>query len=95
MEKAIIRLSVDVTKIDKSALITGKKGTYLDLTVFVKPEPDKFGNHCSVMQSQSEEDRAADVQPNWLGNGKVMGQKVEEKTRVKAAKKDDDDDLPF
>lgn len=94
MEKSVIRLSVDVTKIDKSALITGKKGTYLDLTVFVKPEPDEYGNHCSVMQSQSKEDREAEVQPNWLGNGKVMGQKVEEKTRVKA-KKEGDDDLPF
>jgi len=34
MSKIGINISIDVTKIDKSRLFKGKKGTYMDLTTF-------------------------------------------------------------
>ena len=55
----LIAISVDVTKLDKSKFITGKKGTYVNLTVSVNDSADQFGNDSSVWQSQSEEERKA------------------------------------
>lgn len=62
----LITASIDVTKINKSMLITGKKGTYLNLTIWVNDEPDQFGNDVSFEQ------RTEKGQPKiYLGNGKT------------------------
>ena len=45
MSKIGINISIDVTKIDKSRLFQGKKGTYLSLTTFIDSEsPDQYDN---------------------------------------------------
>jgi hypothetical protein len=69
---ALINLSIDVTKIDKTKLIKGAKGTYLNLTVAVNNELDQFGNNASAYISQSKEEREAKVNRTYLGNGKVV-----------------------
>ena len=68
----LLSVSIDVTKIDKSELIVGAKGTYLNLTVSLNDEADKFGNTVSAWQSQSKEQRESKVDRNFLGNGKVL-----------------------
>jgi hypothetical protein len=68
----LLNVSIDVTKIKKELLISGAKGTYLNLTVSVNDEEDKFGNTVSAWQSQSKEEREAKVDRNFLGNGKVV-----------------------
>jgi len=68
----LLNVSIDVTKIKKELLISGTKGTYLNLTVSVNDEEDKFGNTVSAWQSQSKEEREAKVDRNFLGNGKVV-----------------------
>lgn len=68
----LLSVSLDVTKINKSELITGAKGTYLNLTISLNDEEDKFGNTVSAWQSQSKEQREAKEDRNFLGNGKVL-----------------------
>ena len=68
----LLSVSIDVTKIDKSELIVGAKGTYLNLTVSLNDTEDKFGNTVSAWQSQSKEQREAKVDRNFLGNGKIL-----------------------
>jgi len=68
----LLSVSLDVTKINKSELITGAKGTYLNLTISLNDEEDKFGNTVSAWQSQSKEQREAKEDRNFLGNGKIL-----------------------
>ena len=40
-----VNLSIDVSKLDKSRLYKGAKGTYANLTVFIDSNPDQFGKN--------------------------------------------------
>ena len=56
----MITLSIDVTKIDKTRIIEGKKGKYLDLVLFPnKGGEDEYGNHGFVKQGSTKEERAS------------------------------------
>lgn len=96
----LISLSIDVTKIDKSKLVSGKKGTYLNLTVELKDEADQYGNNVSAWEGQSKEEREAKANRNFLGNGKVIWESkplandLDQFERVENTK-DDASDLPF
>lgn len=68
-----ISASIDVTKIDKSKLIDGKKGTYLNITAFVNlDEKDQYDNNGMITQSVSQEEREAGTRGAILGNTKVF-----------------------
>lgn len=69
-----ISVRIDVTKIDKSRLYKGAKGTYLDLTTFVDTEKeDQYENNGFISQSQSKEEReAGQANTPILGNCKVF-----------------------
>ncbi len=98
---AIVNFSINVEDIDKSKLIKGKKGSYLNLTMSINDET-KFGNNASVSVSQSKEEREANEAKSYLGYGKVVwmsdaGVTVAEReqelsTSTSAASQDD---LPF
>lgn len=96
---AIINLSIDVTKIDKSKLIEGKKGKYLNLTVSVNNELDQFGNNASAYISQSKEEREAKSNRTYLGNGKVVWTdgtiKTASQEQTTQFEHKQSDDLPF
>ncbi len=68
----LIALSIDVMKINKTRLIKGKKGTYLNLAVSLNDQKDKFGNDVSCWEGQSEEERKSKTDRNFLGNGRVV-----------------------
>ena len=75
MSKIGVNISIDVTKIDKKYLITGKKGTYLNLTAFIDPnEQDQYGNNGMVTQGLDKEARDAGTKGAILGNSKVFWQ---------------------
>jgi len=74
----MIKLKIDVTKIDKSRLFKGTKGTYLDLVVYENDTPDEYGNDYSVKQDCTKEDREAGVKMPYIGNGKNIGQKKQQ-----------------
>ena len=71
--KVGLSVRIDVTKIDKSRLYKGAKGTYLDLTTFVDTEQqDQYENNGFISQSTTKEEREAQVQTPILGNVKVF-----------------------
>jgi hypothetical protein len=86
-----ISVKMDVKKIDKKRLYVGEKGIYLDATIIMFDEPDKYGNNGMIVENITEEERKADKKGTILGNVKyiVKKQKTEEE------KKEETDDLPF
>jgi hypothetical protein len=95
----LIAVSIDVTKLDKSKFVTGKKGTYANLTISLNDEPDQYNNDVSVWEGQTEDERKSKVDRNFLGNGKVVwsseGQTQQHKQSKKASKEEEHDLLPF
>lgn len=61
----LLQCKIDVTKIDKKLLFPGKKGTYLDINIWINDKPDQYGNDCSIAQKTP---KGADT--NYIGNGK-------------------------
>lgn len=73
MSKIGISISIDVSKIDKTKLIQGKKGMYMDLTTFIDLEnPGPYGDHGFITQSLKEEEREQGMKNPILGNCKVF-----------------------
>ena len=64
----IVNASLDLTKIEKSKIIKGKKGSYINMTMFINDENDQFGNNASVIISQTKEEREAKTPRVYLGN---------------------------
>lgn len=91
---SIINVSINLDKIDKTKIITGKKGKYLNLTVGANRDgEDQFGNTHYVAISQTKEEREAKTPKVYLGNGKEF---VFDSNGTKpAAVVDDGEDLPF
>ena len=100
---SIIKTSIDLTKIDKSKIITGAKGKYLPISLTLNDEVDQFGNQGPVIIEQTKEERAEKVAKIYLGNCKVVwtnGENVEPAPRTdqpQAApfKTKVEEDLPF
>ena len=101
----ILRLNLDVMKIDKSALYKGQKGTYLEVAVLMKDGPNDYGDHGMAIQGLGKERREAGEDGPILGNAKwvvepsrmsapgVTSNKRPDTTPAKVD--DDDDDFPF
>jgi hypothetical protein len=68
----ILNASLNVAKIDQTKLIQGKTGQFLNVTITINDEVDKYGNNASIFESQSKEEREAKTPKNYLGNGKVI-----------------------
>lgn len=94
----LIAVSIDVTKLDKSKFVTGKKGTYANLTISLNDEPDQYNNDVSVWEGQTEQERKDKADRNFLGNGKVVwsseGQSGQPKSKASTLDKEDTV-LPF
>tara|TARA_R110001606_G_scaffold52768_1_gene130677 strand:+ start:546 stop:851 length:306 start_codon:yes stop_codon:yes gene_type:complete len=98
----IINVSINLNKIDKTKLIKGAKGTYLNLNVAINDEKDQYDNDCSAWVNQTKEEREAKEAKNYLGNGKVVwsneGAVLDSQPSKKNATKNTADlemDLPF
>ena len=92
--KVGLSVRIDVTKIDKSRLYKGAKGTYLDLTTFVDTDQqDQYENNGFVSQSTSAEEREQGVKTPILGNVKVFF--TDGAAPAQAAAPAIDEDIPF
>jgi hypothetical protein len=68
-----VSIKIDLTKIDKSKLFRGNKGTYLDLTTFIDTDvKGQYGDNGFISQSLSKEEREAGGQGVILGNSTVF-----------------------
>ena len=65
----LISLSIDATKATKSRM---KHGKYINITVSINDETDRFGNNVSCWENQTKEERERGEQRNFLGNGIVL-----------------------
>ena len=101
-----INLKIDVTKIDKSKLYKGQKGTYLDATAFIDLDnPGQYGDHGFISQSVSKEEKEAGVKGAILGNVKVFWQEnaandqyqapAQQQPQQQAQAQQAYDDIPF
>ena len=108
--KRIIRLKIDVKKIDKARLFPGSKGTYLDATVFLDDEAGQYGDNGMITQDVSKEEREAGTKGAILGNAtiiKILGDDNQSQPAPArgltpaggpvsdAGDFDDDDEIPF
>ena len=69
---SIIRASINLNNVDKTKIITGKKGKYLPIVVTLNDEVDQFGNNGPITIAQSKEEREAKEAKSYLGNVKVV-----------------------
>jgi len=98
----MIAINIDVKKIDKAALFTGKKGTYLNMTLMENREGvDQYGNEGFIVQDIGMARRQAGERGAILGNWKTVKPAQAQvpqqaQAQVKQAQADDDlDDIPF
>ena len=98
---AITNFSINLEAIPKELIVKGKKGSYINLTLFQNDET-KYGNNASISLSQTQEVRESGEAKVYLGNGKVawvsdLGVTVAEREGAPevAAVADSGDDLPF
>jgi len=93
------RLKLDVTKIDKSAMFKGEKGTYLDITLLDNRDgTDQWGNDGMIVQDIGKQRREAGEKGPILGNWKFIGQQQPQAKPAPApiaAMDDELDSIPF
>jgi hypothetical protein len=94
MADKILRLKIDVTKIDKARLFKGEKGTYLDCTLLYNEATDQYGNNGMITQDVSKEDREAGNKGAILGNAKEFKQQGSAPVKV-STPASLSDDIPF
>ena len=70
---SIIKTSIDLSKIDKSKIIKGKKGQYLPITITLNDELDQFGNNGPIIMEQSKEEREEKPKRPILATCKLFG----------------------
>lgn len=76
----IMNASLDLTKIDKSKVVTTDKngnpfkngGKYYNFTIKIYDQPDQYGNDVSLIESKTEEQRKEQAKDVYLGNGKTV-----------------------
>ena len=68
----ILKGSINVSKIDKSKLIAGAKGSYLNVSIMVKDELDFYGNIGMIIQDTTKEEREKGIKGAILGNIKDL-----------------------
>lgn len=76
--KQIISISINLDKINQSKIYKGKKGNYLNATLFLNEQEDQYGNHGFIVEATTKEEREAGVKGNILGNVKKAAGKQEQ-----------------
>ena len=101
--KQSISISIDVSKIDKTALYTSPKNgkKYLSLMLKIREEKDQYGYDGFIAQEISKERKAAGEKGPILGNAKIMDwdapaqPKPKPQAPVTNSFDEEEDDIPF
>lgn len=93
----MINISINVTKILKEHMKTGKSGVYLDLFLFAnKDGKDQYGNDGMVFQTVSKAARDMGIKGPILGNFKHVEKAAEAAPKPPNRPVGDEfDDVPF
>lgn len=65
---------INCSKIDKTKLFKGEKGTYLDVAL-IETKDDQYGNDYMIVQDLGKEARERGEKGAILGNAKIRGPK--------------------
>ena len=82
-------------------IFKGRNGAiYLDMIVFENDKPDAYDNDYAVKPSQSKESREAGEKVPYIGNGKNLGGRPQQRQQPQSAPanrptNEGDDDIPF
>lgn len=99
----MIKLSIDLRKIDQSKCKTHANGAkYCDILLIESPQ-NQYGNDYMAVQGVSQEERAAGVKGAILGNGKIYESNRSQQPRpankpakpAESAAPETDSDIPF
>lgn len=92
----IIAASIDLSKIDKSRIIEGKKGgKYYNITITLNDEPDQYEYDVSITEGQTKEERERKDKRKYIGNGKTVFDSGGKKAEAKHDIEEESQDLPF
>ena len=73
MSKIGVSLKINVSEIEKGRLFAGKKGKYLDATVFIDLNNlDQYDNSGMITQDVNKEEKANGIKGPILGNCKIF-----------------------
>lgn len=97
---AVINFNINLEKLDKSKIIKGKNGSYMNLTLSVNDEVSQYGDNASIFLAQTQEERKSKSPRTYVGNGKVAWtdgniQAVQREAAQAVVAEEDDLDLPF
>ena len=105
MSKIGVNINIDVSKIDKSKLFKGQKGTYLSAVVFIDTDnKDQHGNSGMVVQDWKDAPKGqtpilGNVKVFWSEQGQQSNQQSQQPRQQQGkppmAEPDFDDDIPF
>jgi hypothetical protein len=91
MQNNVMKLVINLSKVDKQKLFKGQKGIYLNAALIIKDEPDQYGNIAFVVEEISKEQRMAGERGTIIGSGKyIHPQTLPSEINGNVA-----DDLPF
>ncbi len=94
----MIRVKLDVTKVDKSKLFIGKNGAkYLDVILIETPN-NQYGDDYMAVQEASKEERLAGKRGAILGNAKILKKPTEQSPTpppIEQPPAQPDDEVPF
>lgn len=99
----MIKLKIDVTKIPKTRLFKGAKGTYLDAVLMENRDgKDEYGNDGFIKIEVSKDAREAGEKGEIVGNWKIIGKSHPQSAPTPTRKPVDpdldapeEDDIPF
>jgi len=95
-----VKLNIDVKKIIKEQLFTGKKGVYMDATIFLDLDvEDKFGNSGMITQDTKADDKGpilGNAKIFWRESGQSQPQQAQQpQQQAKPVDDSFDDSIPF
>ena len=90
-----IVIKINCSKIEKSRLFKGEKGTYLEAILVHKPS--QYGDDYFIAQSVTKEERDAGVKGAIIGGAKILRPKnsAPKPLQVQEPPQDDGDAVPF
>jgi hypothetical protein len=92
----MIQLSINLSKIPKEKIFTSKSGEkWINLLVGEKKEVGKYGETHFIAVSKSKEEREANVESVYVGNGKEIKPNNQNASSSQNSTSQGDDDLPF
>jgi hypothetical protein len=72
MQNNVMKLVINLSKVDKQKLFKGQKGIYLNAALIIKDDADQFGNHALIVEEISKEQRMAGERGTIIGSGKYI-----------------------